>query len=74
MRGVCVCVCVRACVRVCVCVCVGCVRNVIIINDSISLSQTIGPVSFVDLLSSQKKYQFNSLGQLFVETMSTVQI
>ena len=28
--------------------------------------QTIGPVTFVDMLSNQKKYHFSRLGQVFV--------
>lgn len=29
--------------------------------------QNIGPILFVDVLSNQKKYHFNKLGQIFVE-------
>ena len=33
--------------------------------------QTISPVMFVDVLSNQKKYHFNKLGQVFVEIQQT---
>ena len=33
--------------------------------------QTISPVMFVDVLSNQKKYHFNKLGQVFVEIQPT---
>ena len=33
--------------------------------------QTISSVMFVDVLSNQKKYHFNKLGQVFVEIQPT---
>ena len=29
--------------------------------------QTIGPVTFIDMLTNQKKYNFSRIGQVFVE-------